>query len=284
MKISLKVLFSAAVAITLSVSSVNAAAIVKRASSGYNDFNCQPSAAHPRPLLLVHGTTLTAESWNTFYPYFVKAGYCTFALTFGKRQEIPLFAGIARIEENAAEVGAYADRILAATGATQVDIVGHSQGGILGRYWHTHLGGAGKIGRLIGIAPIHHGTTLNGITVLATALGILDNAGDVLDSIAPALMQMVVGSEFMKKLNAQGDTLPGVYQANIATRMDEIITPFTNCFQSGASENKILQDLCFLDLHEHIFILQSKVVLRWVLNHLDPSTAKTANCGSAIGL
>jgi hypothetical protein len=95
---------------------------------------------------------------------------------------------------------------------------GHSQGGILGRYWATYLGGAGKIGRLIGIAPIHHGTTLDGVTVLAEALGLLDAIGEVLDPVAPALMQMVVDSAFMRKLNNHTDILPGVYQANIATR------------------------------------------------------------------
>lgn len=94
---------------------------------------------------------------------------------------------------------------------------GHSQGGILGRYWATYLGGAGKIGRLIGIAPIHHGTTLDGVLVLAKTVGLLGAMGDVLDPVAPALMQQVAGSEFMKKLNNSTDILPGVYQANIAT-------------------------------------------------------------------
>ncbi|KAG0340403.1 hypothetical protein BG000_012051 [Podila horticola] len=209
MKLSPESLIAAVVIISHLVS-INAAAIEKRVSSGYNDFNCKPSAAHPRPLLLVHGTILSAASWNTYYPYFVKAGYCTYSLTYGKWKDIPLLGGLAPIESNAREVGTFADKILAATG--------HSQGGILGRYWATYLGGAGKIGSLIGIAPIHHGTTLDGVTVLAEALGLLSAIGEVLDPVAPALMQMVVDSAFMKKLNNNTDILPGVYQANIATR------------------------------------------------------------------
>ncbi|KAF9332424.1 hypothetical protein BG006_004709 [Podila minutissima] len=213
MKLSLESLIVAIVTASLLVS-IDAAAIEKRASSGYNDFDCKPSTAHPRPLLLVHGTTLSAASWNTYYPYFVKAGYCTYSLTYGKWKDIPLLGGLAPIENNAQEVGTFADKILAATGASQVR---HSQGGILGRYWATYLGGAGKIGRLIGIAPIHHGTTLDRVTVLAKTVGLLGAIGDVLDPVAPALMQMVAGSEFMKKLNNNTDILPGVYQANIAT-------------------------------------------------------------------
>ncbi|KAG0362859.1 hypothetical protein BG005_003741 [Podila minutissima] len=275
MKLSLESLIAAIVTSSLLVS-IDAAAIEKRASSGYNDFNCKPSTAHPRPLLLVHGTFLSAASWNTYYPYFVKAGYCTYSLTYGKRKDIPLLGGLAPIESNAQEVGTFADKILAATG--------HSQGGILGRYWATYLGGAGKIGRLIGIAPIHHGTTLDGVLVLAKTVGLLGAMGDVLDPVAPALMQQVAGSEFMKKLNNSTDILPGVYQANIATVLDVIVTPFSSCFQSGAAANDILQELCTLDLHEHMLLPESKVVLRWVLNHLDPSTAKTADCRSLISI
>ncbi|KAF9307099.1 hypothetical protein BGZ74_011300 [Mortierella antarctica] len=213
-------------------------------------------------------------------PYFVKAGYCTYSLTYGKRKDIPLLGGLAPIESNAQEVGTFADKILAATGASQLDIVGWYTWTLLG-----HLPcGAGKIGRLIGIAPIHHGTTLDRVLVLAKTVGLLGAMGDVLDPIAPALMQQAAGSEFMKKLNNNTDILPGVYQANITTMLDVIVTPFSRCFQSGAAANDILQELCTLDLHEHMLLPESKVVLRWVLNHLDPSTAKTADCRSLISI
>lgn len=77
---------------------------------------------------------------------------------------------------------------------------------------------AGKIGCLIGTPPIHQGTTMNGSTVFAKTLGLLGASNVFMDPVAPALMKMIVDSVFMKRLNNNIDTLPGVYQANIATK------------------------------------------------------------------
>jgi len=96
--------------------SEGAPTLAKRSSSGYSDFNCKPTAQHPRPVILVHGTTLTQASWNLFDPKIAAAGYCVFSLTYGRWKNIPVFAGIAPIPDNAVEVGAFADKVLAATG------------------------------------------------------------------------------------------------------------------------------------------------------------------------
>src|SRR5690554_8081160 len=73
---------------------------------------------------------------------------------------------------------------------TQVDIVGHSQGGILARYWIKYLDGAGKVYRHVGISAINHGTTLSGITLFAKALGIFTPSQPLFDAVAPSLFQM----------------------------------------------------------------------------------------------
>ncbi|KAF9374131.1 hypothetical protein CPB97_000104, partial [Podila verticillata] len=48
--------------------------LFKRDISGVNDWNCKPSATHPRPLILVHGLIGNeTTNWAYLGPRFVKA-------------------------------------------------------------------------------------------------------------------------------------------------------------------------------------------------------------------
>ena len=49
--------------------------------------------------------------------------------------------------------------MLAATGAAKVSMVGHSQGGMMPRYYIKFLGGASKVDDLVGLSPSNHGTS-----------------------------------------------------------------------------------------------------------------------------
>lgn len=44
--------------------------------------------------------------------------------------------------------------------------------------------------RMVGIAPIHHGTTLSGIATIAKALSIFDPAQPIVDFFAPSFYEM----------------------------------------------------------------------------------------------
>src|SRR3954466_13939258 len=50
---------------------------------GSNDPGCKPTAAHPSPVVLVHGTFLNQTSWLTLSPQIKAAGYCVFSLDYG---------------------------------------------------------------------------------------------------------------------------------------------------------------------------------------------------------
>ena len=140
-------------------------------SSGINDFSCRPSAAHPRPVVLVHGTFGNAwDNWLVGAPYIAARGFCVFELDYGQVSGVPLIHGLTPVAQSAQQLADYVDQVLAATGASQVDIVGHSQGGMMPRYYLKFLGGAAKVHTLVGIAPSNHGTTLDGIATLAVAV------------------------------------------------------------------------------------------------------------------
>ncbi|MEW1645926.1 MULTISPECIES: alpha/beta fold hydrolase [unclassified Streptomyces] len=249
---------------------------------GWNDYSCRPSAAHPRPVVLVHGTFANAtDNWLVLAPYLEARGYCVFSLDYGQLPGIPLVYGLGPIDKSAEQLQAYVDKVLAATGAAKVDLVGHSQGGMMPRYYLKFLGGAAKVNTFVGIAPDNHGTTLNGLTKL---LPYFPGAEDVIASAAPGLADQVAGSAFLAKLNAGGDTVPGVHYTVIATRYDEVVTPYTSQFLSGSDvHNVLIQNLCSVDLSEHALLgLTDRIVFHEVANALDPAHASATTCLSAL--
>ncbi|MFD9391600.1 esterase/lipase family protein [Streptomyces sp. NPDC060000] len=249
-------------------------------ASGWNDYGCKPSAAHPRPVVLVHGTFGNSiDNWLALAPYLTVRGYCVFSVDYGQLQGVPLFNGLGPIDKSAAQLSAFVDKVLAATGAAEADLVGHSQGGMMPRYYLKFLGGAAKVNALVGIAPDNHGTTLGGLTNL---LPYFPGAEDLLSAATPGLADQIIGSAFLTKLNAGGDTVAGVRYTVIATQYDEVATPWRTQYLSGSNvHNVLLQDLCPLDLSEHVAIaLFDRIAFHEVANALDPAHATATTCAS----
>ncbi|NUS74634.1 MAG: alpha/beta fold hydrolase, partial [Streptomyces sp.] len=251
--------------------------------SGWNDFSCKPSTAHPRPVVLVHGTLgNSVDNWLGLAPYLENRDYCVYSLDYGQLPGVPVFNGLGPVDKSAEQLSAFVDKVLAATGAAKTDVVGHSQGGMMPRYYLRFLGGAAKVHALVGIAPSNHGTTLNGLTHL---LPYFPGAADLLSANTPALADQVAGSPLLTKLNEGGDTVPGVTYTVLATKYDEVVTPYRSQFLSGTGvRNVVLQDLCPLDLSEHVAIgLFSLIAFHEVANALDPAHATPTTCASVLG-
>ncbi|MGW2033485.1 esterase/lipase family protein [Streptomyces sp. NPDC001356] len=248
--------------------------------SGWNDYSCRPSAAHPRPVVLVHGTLgNSVDNWLGLAPYLQSRGYCVYSLDYGQLPGVPLFHGLGPIDTSAGQLAAFVDKVLAATGAAKADLVGHSQGGMMPRYYLKFLGGAAKVNALVGIAPDNHGTDLDGLTHL---LPYFPGAEDLLKATTPGLADQITGSAFLTKLNAGGDTVPGVRYTVIASQYDEVVTPWRTQYLNGSGvRNVLLQDLCPLDLSEHLAIgLTDRIAFHEVANALDPAHATATTCAS----
>ncbi|MFJ9776122.1 esterase/lipase family protein [Kitasatospora sp. NPDC101157] len=254
---------------------------------GANDWSCRPPAAHPRPVVLVHGTWENAfDNWNELAPELQADGYCVFAPNLGGRPG-EVLKGKAHIPDSSAQLAAYADRVLAATGANQVDLVGHSQGGgVLPRWYLKNDGGAdrdnpanSRVHQLIGISPSNHGTNLDGLVYLAKALGLLYPIGQF---GGQALADQVEDSEVNRALDEGGDTMPGVSCTTIVTRYDEVVTPYDHQYlkpgPDAPVDNITLQDVCALDHSNHIGSSYDPIALRLVRNALDPTTAQQPDC------
>ncbi|MEU9403231.1 alpha/beta fold hydrolase [Streptomyces sp. SID4985] len=249
-------------------------------SSGWNDYSCKPSAAHPRPVVLVHGTLgNSVDNWLGLAPYLKDRGYCVYSLDYGQLAGVPVFYGLGPIDKSAEQLSAFVDKVLASTGAAKADLVGHSQGGMMPRYYLKFLGGAPKVNALVGIAPSNHGTNLSGLTNL---LPYFPGAEALIKATTPGLADQIAGSAFLTKLNAGGDTVPGVRYTVIATQYDEVVTPWRSQYLTGSDvRNVLLQDLCPLDLSEHVAIgLIDRIAFHEVANSLDPAHATATTCAS----
>ncbi|MFI5663502.1 esterase/lipase family protein [Streptomyces sp. NPDC051684] len=261
------------------------------APPGANDWGCKPSAEHPRPVVLIHGTLENMnDNWRGAAPLLANNGYCVFAFNYGADKATSPIQGTAHMKDSAARLGAFVDKVRGATGTAEVDLVGHSQGG--GPLPRTYLkddpSAAGKVGKLVGITPSNHGTTLSGITELGRRLHLLEPVNGFLDKAAPALVEQEIGSDFNKDLDARGDTVPGVDYTVIATKYDEVVSPYTNAFLKagpGASVRNIrLQDTCAKDYTDHLEAPYDPVTLTHVLNALDPEHPRAVNCQAVLPL
>ena len=238
---------------------------------GANDFSCKPSAAHPRPVVLVHGTFADmSDSWQALSPLLKNNGYCVFALNYGSYSgsgAIGVYA-VGEISSSAQELAAFVDKVRTATGAEEVDLVGHSQGGMMPRYYLKFLGGAEPIHTLVGLSPSNHGTTLDGLFTLAS---FFPGASQFTGALCPACQEQEAGSAFITNLNAGGETVPGVEYTVIQTRYDEVVTPYTSAFLSGSNvHNVLLQSQCALDLGDHLSMPYDHIADADVLTALDP--------------
>ncbi|MGW6569023.1 esterase/lipase family protein [Streptomyces sp. NPDC054975] len=281
---TLSVLLLTAAATLAPTASAQAAPAQAAASSrGWNDFSCKPSAAHPRPVVLVHGTFgNSVDNWLALAPYLVNRGYCVFSLDYGQLPNVPFFHGLGPVAKSAEQLDVYVDKVLAATGAPEADLVGHSQGGMMPRHYLKFLGGAEKVNALVGIAPDNHGTTLLGLTQL---LPHFPGVEDFVSEHTPGLADQIAGSPFLTRLNEGGDTVPGVTYTVITTKYDQVVTPYRSGFLSGPNvTNVVIQDKCALDLSEHVAIgTVDRVTFHEVTNALDPAHATPTTCASVIG-
>lgn len=247
------------------------------APQGSNDFDCKPTAAHPRPVVLAHGTDSSAYSdFSVLGAQLVNAGFCVFAPNYGGKPGGDSY-GTEDVFESSAQIAGFVDQVLAATGATQVDVVGFSQGASVSRYFINKLGGAAKVGQWIGIASPSYGGVMYGLVPVANVVPILFDIAELASS--EAAIQQAQGSPFITALNAGGDTVAGVRYTTIGSRVDEMIQPFANIALHGdGATNIVLQDLCPGNLTGHFHMVYDAYVQQLVLNTLDPAHAVQPTC------
>ena len=219
---------------------------------GANNPACRPAAAHPFPVILVHGTfgDMTV-SWNTIAPALESRGVCVWALDYGRR-------GTGPIDRSADQLVAFIDGVRARTGAAKVSLVGHSQGGMLARYVAVRRNRLDVVDDIVGLAPSSHGTT-HPLAGPAGAFG------------CTACAEQQAGSAFMRKVNLPPPEAPGpAWYTVVSTTHDEVVLPYQSQALGGDHvTNVILQRKCPADPTGHVGIIGDPVALEWTVNALE---------------
>ncbi|WP_346122926.1 triacylglycerol lipase [Micromonospora coerulea] len=166
------------------------------------------------PILFVHGWNSSASTWDTMISRFQANGWPSSHLRAFSYNTSQSNATTAQT------VSQEVDKLLAATGATKVDIITHSMGGLSSRYYLKNLASRGKVDRWVSLGGPNHGTS-SANTCFSTAC-----------------VEMRVGSTFLNTLNS-GDETPGAFTYGTWwSSCDGVINPADSTVLSGANNTK----------------------------------------------
>lgn len=211
------------------------------------------------PVIVVAGTVSPAFANELLRGRLAGDGYDAYIF------ELPGL-GIGDIANSSIALADFVDDVLADTGASKVDLVGHSQGGLVARYFVKYLGGAGEVDSLITLGAPNHGTALAN---LGAVLGIV--------GFCASCAQMAIGSAFLNDLNAGDDTIGSVQYTNIYTSYDEIVFPASTARLDDGATNVRLQSRCWLRVVGHLGLIVDGAVYDGVRDALRHQSVRP-NC------
>ncbi|MGF0225595.1 esterase/lipase family protein [Dietzia natronolimnaea] len=241
---------------------------------GINRDDCRPSAHHPVPVILVHGTGLNGgNSWATFGAALAAEGYCVWAPTVGAPPGLGSTGGFDSLTgASAPQLAAEIDRVRALTGAPEVDLVGHSQGAIIASYvTATTRRDAVRTVVTLGVDPAQSGE------------GPPEFVTELLEIVAPGLglsdleaTQAWLGEEGVPYAR-------GVRYVAVVSDYDELTGPVTAPVVPDFVDLRVvrLQDGCEVDRSGHLTVLASPRAVDLVTDALGGTHAVAGGAASA---
>jgi pimeloyl-ACP methyl ester carboxylesterase len=134
-----------------------------------------------RPVLLIHGYLATRGSLHLLERHLADRGLIVISYPRG----FPVNLG--DIRDSAGLIARKVESIVAQTGVTEIDVVGHSLGGLVGLYYLKRLGGRHRVRRLIMLGTPAQGTWSALLGLVTAPLG-------------RASLQLLPGSPFLREL------------------------------------------------------------------------------------
>lgn len=197
------------------------------------------AATRPDPVIIVAGTFSPAFANEPLAARMRADGFDVSIF------ELPTL-GTQDINLSAQALNTFADGVRARTGAAKVDLVGHSQGGLVARSYVKSYGGAAEVDSLITLGAPNRGTY---VANLASFLGF----GNCLAVVA--CEQMAAGSSYLNALNAGDDTVGSVRYTTFRTLQDELVRPVDNATLFDGATNVLVQSKCWLRVVGHVGLI-----------------------------
>lgn len=198
----------------------------------------EPVHAASPPVLVVAGFTETTNQLQTLLGNLKNAGFTAFGMQLPSTNGIP---GCGDIAQSAQAVANQARQVLSQTGASQLNVIGHSEGGLELRYYTKNLGGGAQVVRYVSLATPQHGTS---------------QASGGFTFGCQAVAEMAPNSAFLNALNSPTDVPGPVVYTALATTKDTVVTPAPQAsFLQNGGTNATVQQFCPNDNASHVGLL-----------------------------
>jgi triacylglycerol lipase len=188
----------------------------------------------PRPIIVIHGYAMN------------RANFVPLAFRLSRAGLGPIvgfeYWTLGRTAAAARQLSWFVDHVIAQTGANQVDIVGHSMGGVVGRYYVALGGGDGVVAHLVTLGSPHGGTDVSAI------------------GVGHPTRELVIGSKLVTRLAAAAAPKQ-TKVTTIFSRGDALVPEARQAAIAGA-ERIVYDDL------GHVALLGSRRVARDIIERL----------------
>lgn len=174
------------------------------------------------PVMYIHGVTSRARAFRPNAERLRDEGFWVWGADYGDMLA-PGFYGMGNLDSIIEDVHANVDHVLEQTGAEQVDIVAHSQGGLMTKLFIAN-GGAPKVRRVVAMGANFHGTDVRGRAArFAPFITRHPRAASALAS--PGVIQQLADSPWVRTRLNVPDTVPGIVYTSLYSPADVLVTP-----------------------------------------------------------
>lgn len=167
----------------------------------------------PRPVLLLYGFLSTRRTFDVLERRLRRDGYCVWSIKLGGLLNTYSTRGI---DDCAERVREKVERMYARNPLMgPLSIIGHSKGGLIGRYYVKRLGGDQRVKNLVTLGTPHHGTPMAYLGCATVGM------------VAKSVWQMTPMSPFIRRLKI-GAFPRNVRFTSIYSQADSF-SPFPTC-------------------------------------------------------